>query len=109
MRTLIAIACLVVAMTSLLFLLISFVRVLGGKKVGGLRSAGALVLMIFVLWQSYLLEPVLTVSILYACVPAALAGALLILLSGIGEMNLARGSQAARPGHGCAPPANATR
>lgn len=86
MRTLFAIACLAVAVTSALFLLLAFVRILRGKTVGILKSAAALVLMIFALWQSYLLKPVPTVWIVYACVPAAIAGALLILLSGGREM-----------------------
>jgi hypothetical protein len=86
MRTLFAIACLAVAVTSALFLLLAFVRVLQGKTVGILKNAAALVLMIFALWQSYLVKPIPTVWIVYACVPAAIAGALLILLSGVREI-----------------------
>jgi hypothetical protein len=86
MKALFAIACLAVAATSAWFLLSAFVRVLRGKKTQILRNAAAMVLMIFALWQSYLLKPAPTVWMVYACVPAAIAGALLILLSGIREV-----------------------
>ena len=86
MRTLFSIFCISVALTSASFLLLAFVRVLRGKQVGTLRSAAVMVLMIFALWQSYLLKPMPTVWAVYACIPAAIAGALLILLSGVREM-----------------------
>jgi hypothetical protein len=86
MRTLLAITCLAAAATSAWSVLLAFVRVLRGKKAGILRNGAALVLMVFALWQSYLLEPVPTAMIVYGCVPAAIAGALLIVLSGVPEM-----------------------
>jgi hypothetical protein len=86
MRTFFAIACLALAMTCASLLLFGFLQAVRGKKTRILRSAAALILMIFALWQSYLLMPVPTVWIAYACTPAAIAGALLILLSGVREM-----------------------
>jgi hypothetical protein len=42
--------------------------------------------MILALWQSYLLNPVPAAWIAYLCVPGAIAGVLLILLSGIRDI-----------------------
>jgi hypothetical protein len=42
--------------------------------------------MILALWQSYRLNPVPAAWIAYLCVPGAIAGALLILLSGIRDI-----------------------
>ena len=70
-------------MASALFLLVAFVRVLRGKNAKALKSAAILVLMIFALWQSYLLNPVPAAWLAYLWVAAAIAGALLILLSGV--------------------------
>ena len=86
MRTLLAIASLTVALACALFLLIAFVRVLRGKDGKVLRSAAVLALMVFALWQSYLLNPVPAAWTAYLCVPSAIAGALLILLSGVDDM-----------------------
>jgi hypothetical protein len=86
MRTLFALASLTVALTCALFLLIAFVGVLRGKNGKVLRSAAILTLMVFALWQSYLLNPLLASWTAYLCVPAAIAGALLILLSGIRDL-----------------------
>jgi hypothetical protein len=86
MRTLFAITSLTVSLACALFLLIVFVRVLRGKDGKVLRSAAILTLMVFALWQSYLLNPVPAAWIAYLCVPAAIAGALLVLLSGVHDM-----------------------
>jgi hypothetical protein len=86
MRTLFAFTSLALALASALFLLIAFVRILRGKNVKVLRSAAIMALMIFALWQSYLLNPAPAAWIAYLCVPAAIAGALLILLSGVHDM-----------------------
>ena len=86
MRTLFALASLTVALTCALFLLIAFVGVLRGKNGKVLRSAAILTLMVFALWQSYLLNPLLASWTAYLCVPAAIAGALLILLSGVHDL-----------------------
>jgi len=83
MRTVIALVFLAAAVSSSAYLLASFVAVLRNKTVNTLRSAAILVFMIFAAWQAYLLNPVLAVPVLYFLVPAIIAGALLILMSGI--------------------------
>jgi peptidoglycan/LPS O-acetylase OafA/YrhL len=86
MRTLFALTFLAAAMASALFLLVAFVRVLRSRTVRASRSAVVLVLMILALWQSYRLNPVPAAWIAYLCVPGAIAGALLILLSGVRDL-----------------------
>jgi hypothetical protein len=86
MRTLFAITCLAVTVIAASSLLLALMRVLRGKSVKVLRNTGLLAVMIFALWQCYLLKPALAVWSAYLCLPAAIAGALLILLSGADGM-----------------------
>jgi hypothetical protein len=87
MRTVIALVFLAVAVSSSVYLLVAFVTVLRNRTVRAWRSAAILVFMIFATWQAYLLNPVVAVPALYFLVPAIIAGALVILMSGVRDAN----------------------
>jgi hypothetical protein len=105
MRTAIALIFLAASAASAVYILAAFVAALRGKPAKELRNAAILVFMIFAVWQGYALNPLLAVPFAYFVVPAVIAGALLILVSGVRDA----GSDEPRSGPECRIPAMALR